>query len=313
MKVVTSGLTFLDIDAYAGCVAYTELLNLQGVQAIAFSSASINESVTETIRSWNAPLSQDYIPVPNDTFVLIDVSEPEFIDKVVDITKVEEVIDHHVGYEKFWQDRLGPKSNIKFIGAACTLIYESWCNAGLLNQMSKTSARLLVSGILDNTLNFKAAVTTDRDHQAYDQLLKIAHLPKDWAAQYFQECEKSIFSDIAAALTNDTKLLKLRQLESNSVAFGQMVIWDANKIIKECRNEVETTMSKKSGDWFVNVVSIANGQSFFIASNNQVVHWAEQVLGVTFDNRLAVAGRLWLRKEIIKLDINEDVFEQNHK
>lgn len=30
MKIVTSGLKFLDIDAYAGCIAYAELLRLKG-------------------------------------------------------------------------------------------------------------------------------------------------------------------------------------------------------------------------------------------------------------------------------------------
>lgn len=302
MKIVTAGLTFLDIDAYAGCVAYAELLNLQGEDAVAFSSANINESVTRTIRSWNAPLSISYVPRPEDTFILVDVSEPDFLEKLVDIDKVEEVIDHHVGYQSFWQEKLGPKANIEFIGAACTQVYESWLRAGLFEQMSETSARLLVSGILDNTLNFKAGVTTDRDHEAYVQLLKIANLPEDWAAQYFQECEESIFADIADALINDTKIMKLQQLRPDRVGFGQLVIWDAKRAIQEYRDRVEETMAARSEDWFVNVVSISDGQSFFLASNDKVIQWAEQVLGVKFEGQLAYAGKLWLRKEILRQD-----------
>jgi len=304
MKVVTSGLSFLDIDAYAGCVAYAELLNLQGIEAIAYSSANINESVTETIRSWSAPLVTHHEPSSDDSFILIDVSEPEFLEKTVDIERVEEVIDHHVGYEEFWEKRLGLKSNIEFIGAACTQIYESWVKAEMFDQMSEMSARLLISGILDNTLNFKAGVTTDRDHQAYKELMTIAHLPSDWTEQYFQECEESIFFDITEALINDTKIMNFNNLRSDNLAFGQLVIWDAKRAINEYRDTIEAAMHSRSEDWFINVVSISDGQSFFFASNDKVVEWAEKIVDVKFnDSRLARAGKLWLRKEIVKQDL----------
>lgn len=177
MKIVTSGLSFLDIDAYAGCIAYAELLNLQGHQALAFSSAIMNESISKTVRQWNAPFAQNYTPNNDDTFILMDVSEPQFIEKKADINRVEEVIDHHIGYEAFWHERIGDKANIEFIGAACTQVYELWVRAGLLDRISETSARLLICGILDNTLNFKANVSTQRDRLAYEQLSKIANLP----------------------------------------------------------------------------------------------------------------------------------------
>jgi inorganic pyrophosphatase len=303
MKVVTSGLTFLDIDAYASCVAYAELLGLQGIEAIAFSSANINESVTQTIRLWKAPLVINYEPSSSDSFILVDVSEPDFLEKYVDIDRVEEVIDHHVGYEKFWKEKIGSKANLEFIGAACTQVYESWVKAGLLEQMSERSARLLVSGILDNTLNFKAGVTTKRDHQAYEALLMIANLPNDWTAQYFQECEQTIFVDISGALINDTKMMQFKNLDSGNIAFGQLVIWDAKRAVDEYRNSVEETMASKSEDWFVNAVSISDGQSFFLASNDKVAKWAEQILNVKFNNGLAPAEKLWLRKEIVKQDL----------
>lgn len=302
MRIITSGSSFLDIDAYAGCIAYAELLNLKGKEAIPYSSANLNESVTKTIRSWGAPLRTKYTPKPDDTFTLIDVSGPEFLDKIVEIDKVEEVIDHHIGYEKYWEEKIWSKSNIEFIGAACTQVFECWHKAGLLEQIGEVSAKLLVSGILDNTLNFKANVTTTRDHEAYKQLLKIANLPDDWTAQYFQECEESIFTDIKKAITNDTKMINFQNLNSDSVAFGQLVIWNADQAINQYREIVEKTMSSKSNDWFVNIVSINDGQSYLLASNVKVIRWAERILNVTFTERLAHTDRLWLRKEIIKTD-----------
>lgn len=38
MKIVTSGSKYIDIDAYAGIIAYANLLNLNGISAKAVST-----------------------------------------------------------------------------------------------------------------------------------------------------------------------------------------------------------------------------------------------------------------------------------
>ena len=49
MKIVTSGSRYIDIDAYASCIAYANLLNLKGIEAKAVSTAKINESITPNL------------------------------------------------------------------------------------------------------------------------------------------------------------------------------------------------------------------------------------------------------------------------
>ena len=300
MKIVTSGLAFLDIDAYAGIVAYAELLQSQGNETVAYSSATMNGSIPPTVRSWDVPLLTTYTPVENDTFIVIDVSEPHYLDKIVNVDQVEEVIDHHLGNEAFWEKRIGSKATIEFVGAACTQVYEKWAKTGFADKMSRTSARLLISGILDNTLNFKAKVTTIRDHIAYNELMKIAELPTDWTARYFKECEDAIFSDIQESLINDTKIMQFPNLSLNELLVGQLVIWDAERAISEYRDIIESTMSRKSNEWFVNIVSIKDGTSLLLASGSIVKSWLEETLSVEFKGGLAQADRLWLRKEIMK-------------
>ncbi len=302
MKIVTSGSKFLDIDAYAGCIAYAELLRLKGEDAIAFSSATINDSVPDVLRSWDAPIFNKYKSNDEDTFILIDASEPDCIEDHVNIDKVEEVIDHHFGYEEFWQKRIGNKTNIEFIGASCTQVYEKWVTANLADSLTETSARLLICGILDNTLNFKANVTTSRDKIAYKELLKIANLANGWPERYFSECQKAIFKDIKAAITNDTKIMQLRNMSIDRIAFGQLVIWDAGRAITDYRPELEQAMEKMSDNWFINIVSIDEGNSYFLSSNSIIEEWATKVLDVNFNDNLARADRLWLRKEIFKQD-----------
>lgn len=303
MRIITTGPKYLDIDAYACVIAYAELLNLLGEPAVAYSSATPNESITRTIRTWPVNFFHTYTPTERDSFTIVDVSDPQYLDHAVVIDRVDEVIDHHVGFEAFWNETGHTNVTIDFIGAAATLIYEKWVTAGRSNEMSKTSAGLLISAILDNTLNFQATVTDPRDHIAYEALLKIADLPDNWTEQYFSDCQASIDADVAAAIQNDTKLQTFTQLNLGEIAIGQLVVWDAKKIAATHIDTLAQAMREKSTSWFINLVSISEGKSYFIATDSNVQAWAEKVLETSFDGNVAKASRLWLRKEIVKQDL----------
>lgn len=303
MRIITSGSRYLDIDAYAGIIAYAELLRAQGLEAEAVSLAPWNESVTEAVRSWRAPLATTYAPREGDTFTLIDVSEPEYFDAFVSLERVDEVIDHHPGFEAYWRERIGDGARIEFIGAACTLVYERWAAAGLADTMSATSARLLVAGILDNTLNFKAKVTDERDRVAYAALVAHAGIPEGWTAEYFTDCQEAILADAEAAIRNDAKVLQFRSF-AQAVSVGQLVVWDAAEVLRRHRGTMERVLSGMKPAWFMNVVSIDEGSSYFVCSDAAVQAWLAGLLGVRFEDGAARAERLWLRKEIIKQDLS---------
>lgn len=302
MKIVTAALKFLDIDAYACIIAYAELLRLQGKDAVAFSSATLNESITKTIRSWDVPFFTTYDIKDNDTFIVIDVSEPENIEKRVAFDRVEQIIDHHVGSEEYWRKRIGDSAEFTFIGAAATLIYEKWVQAGLLNKLPVATARLLAAGILDNTLNLASNITTPRDITAYNELLKIADLPGDWPKQYFSECQESIIADLENALVNDTTIMRLNSLGPDNIAFGQLAIWNAEQILNEGKHILQQTMQTMANRWCINLVSISEGKSYFLSSNDAIQHWVGEILDAKTTGSVATADRMWLRKEIFKLD-----------
>jgi inorganic pyrophosphatase/exopolyphosphatase len=303
MRVVTSGSAYLDIDAFAGCMAYAELLQSQGITACPVSSAPWNESITATIRSWGAPMLAKYAATPNDTFTLIDISDPAHLDPIVVVERIDEVIDHHPGFEQYWHERLGERAHIEFIGAACTQVYERWVAAGKFHHISSLSARLLATGILDNTLNFGARVTTSRDKAAYTALAKTAGLDNAWPAQYFNEAQTAILDSPATAIQNDTKTITFPGYPS-PVTAGQLVIWDGPAVLKDHMNTIRQTLGATRPDWFMNLVSVGDGASYFIAESPAVQAWLTNLLKLTFKSNLAHAGRLWLRKEIIKQSLN---------
>jgi inorganic pyrophosphatase/manganese-dependent inorganic pyrophosphatase len=299
MRIVTSGARYLDIDAYGGCIAYAELLNLQDVPARAASSSKPNASVPPSALDWGAPFKVGYQPQADDTFAVLDVSDPDFFDGMIsDLNRVDEVIDHHPGFESYWQKRLKNKADIEFVGAVCTMIYERWVGTGQLKHMSQHSARLLMCGILDNTLNFGAEITTERDKHAYSQLAIIAKLPEDWPARYFNECEQAVQHDLAGALRNDSKIITFA--EQKTLGVGQLVIWDARTLQSTDLQTITSVMLDMQLPWFVNIISISEGRNHIFCTDNTLKPWLTGLLEVNFNGDMATTKRLWLRKEIIK-------------
>ena len=302
MHIVTSARYFLDIDGYACAVAYAELLLKKGIPAQAVSTATWNASITPTVRSWQAPLVTNYTLPTNDHFVLVDISESSAFDRIVTVERVVEIIDHHPGYETLWQEKIGNKAKIDRVGAACTLVYEEWELARKRDEMSQTSARLLMCGILDNTLNFKASITTERDKHAYRALMPHANLGDDWPAQYFGECQAAIMSDVGAALKDDTKPMTFATL-GYEVVVGQIVIWDARPILEQNLEIIEQTLASRGSAWFTNIVNIGEGRSYIVCKQPELQQWLSGLLGITFEGTVAVSSRLWLRKEMVQADL----------
>src|SRR5687767_2635421 len=113
MKIITAGSTYSDIDVYGGIIAYAELLQKQGFKAQAVTTAKLNDSVPPLVRKWKVDLLQKYAPNAEDSYTLIDISEPQYFEKFVDLSRIEEVIDHHPGFEEFWQERIGKNACIE--------------------------------------------------------------------------------------------------------------------------------------------------------------------------------------------------------
>ncbi|MGB3124874.1 MAG: DHH family protein [Pseudomonas sp.] len=300
MRVVTSGSAYLDIDAYACCIAYAELLNRQGVPACAASSAAPNFSLPATVLGWHARLD-DHSPSPGDEFVLVDVSDYHHVDARVVLDQVVEVLDHHPGFEQFWAQRLGPAADIRPIGAAATLVFLRWEAAGLLSMISQASAALLATAILDNTLNFTGQMTTAQDWRAYAVLAPLANLAADWPGVYFAECQTAIESDLAGALAADTK----RMAASSNLpqVFAQMTVWDAEGLVQRHQPAIVRWLAEQGETWVLNAISIREGKSYLLAGGLASQARLSRLLSMDWRDGMAVLEPSLQRKEIVTLGL----------
>lgn len=295
MVIVTSGKKYIDIDAYAGCIAYAQLLNLKGIKSKAISKAKLNESITKSLLNLNIKLDK-YEPKEDDEYIIIDVSNKNYFDTFVREEKIIEIIDHHVGYEKYWKNKLKEKAKIEFIGSVATIIVELYEKENLINKISKDLAILLISAILDNTLNLKAKITTQRDIIAYKKLEKIIN-DKSCPEKYFNECQLQITENLKTAIENDTKIENITPILPP--IFAQLTIWDKEKILNY-KQIIYKTLNNLGTKWMMNLICLKDGKSYLLVKDLEVQENIEKLFNKRFQKEIMELDNVWLRKEIIK-------------
>lgn len=299
MLVVTAGATYLDIDAYACAVALAELLNLKGNSSVAYSEAPYNYSICESLiknGQINRELPKEYLS-EKTRYIIVDVSDPEFLKNSVPLDKVVEIYDHHVGFEKYWTSRIGCGAHIEFIGAAATLIYREWKRAGLVSEMPQNTALLLIAAILDNTLNLTSANTTDEDVEAFNKLCQIADVGPEWCAEYFKSVQKNVEADLKNALFKDLKTVRDNEFLPPKVA--QLCVWDVESVLDRLP-EIRTYFSELSEKFMINIIDIKHYCSYFVCNCEKSKKKIENLFKVQFESDVAKTKTAYLRKEIIK-------------
>jgi len=291
--VITSGGGYVDIDVYASCIAYRELLNLMGIPAKAVSSASLNESVPNLIRE--IPLALDeYIPTDNDLFIILDVSDPVFFDEIVDQSKIVEIIDHHAGHESYWREMPEIKTQIENIGSVATKIYEKFVSENMTQSLSADLCKLLTVAIVDNTLNLRARITTNRDRLAFNELMRIGNLDSKWTQSYLEDCERQILKDLKNAIKRDTKDVFVENLPS---ILGQLTIFNHDEILSK-KNLIKEIFPDNS-EWVLNLISLKAGKSFLLTDSKPSKDKLERLFKSGFNGDVLELDEFMLRKEII--------------
>lgn len=296
MIIVTSGNRYIDIDAYASCIAYANLLNLKGFNAKAVSTAKLNESITDSLIKLPEKIEKHYATTGNEKYIILDVSDKNFFDNIVIENNIIEIIDHHYGYENYWNKKLKEHSHIEKIGSIATFIFELYEKEQLIDKISNGMAKLLISAILDNTLNLKAQSTTKRDISAYEKLLKLSGIKSNYNEIYFKECQKKISSNLIESIKNDTKI----EIESNLLPniFSQLLFWDGKDFLKN--KLIYNTLDGFGSEWMINIISLKDNASYLISKDIKVQKNLETLFNKKFESNIMKLNKIWLRKEIIR-------------
>jgi len=293
--IITSGKKYIDIDAYAGIFAYQILLRSLGYSVSAVTTAVFNESISSLILDLGFQF--DDVEVREDAkFILLDVSNPDFFDVFVKRENIVEIIDHHVGFEDYWNQE-HVLNQIEFIGSICTIIFERFLEHHQEHLLSPNLCKLLVSGILDNTLNLKSQNTTARDLIAYQKLLEIGSLDETWPLQYFNSCYQDIEKHLEESILNDLKIEFTSSLIPE--VFGQMIVLDCEVIVSNYERVMKTFQSYSH--WMFNVISLKDGKSYLFYSDLEVLKQLSYLFSGHDTGKCLVLEKCLLRKEIMKI------------
>jgi len=297
--VITSGAAYTDVDALASAIAYSHLLQLQGTHTKVVLRGPLNNSIVPAMRVW--PFAFETQPPTNPhQVVIVDVSDPEYIDDFVEEENITAIFDHHFGFETYWKDRLGPHAVIEPVGACATLIWELYLEHKLASMVDATTANLLYTALFSNTLNFQAGITTSRDKLAFSQIQPFCTLPKDWIQQYYREREAEILKKLSDALLHDTKTKEFKNI-GLILTISQLELWNSHGFITHHRHELQE-FQKHLGNsvWFLTLPSIGEGINYLYTQNTRVKSLLQQAISATFNDDIGMTERLWLRKEIIR-------------
>lgn len=294
MIVITVGKSYIDIDGYASSIAYRELLRLKGIESKFVSNATLNYSITDSLKS-NYTVD-NYIVNSNDKYIVLDLSDKSYFPNFVDENNIIEIIDHHPGYEDYWNSKIGSNALIEPIGSVATIIVEKYEQDNLLDKMDKDVAILLMAAILDNTLNFTANITTERDEDAYKKLEVLTN-EYDYASKYFSECQRCIEDNLKKSIDNDIKIQKVSEYLPN--VFGQLTIWNADDLLRQ-KDLINQIMNNYNSEWMLNIISLNNNSSYIMYSGDSVKNKLVELLDCKEENGILIKSPAMLRKEIIK-------------
>lgn len=289
-----------DLDGIAGAMAYCELLNKSGSNAVAGIIGDPHDEARYVFERFGIPYplalgnADDF-----DEVILVDSSELAGLEGKISPEKVIEIIDHR----KINDAHAFPNARvqIELVGAASTLVVEKFMHAHLA--FSKEAAILLCGAIISNTLNFQGGVTTDRDKDAYVWLNTVARLPELFWRELFTaksdlsgpKLQRRIEGDFARFVLGDKKL-----------GIAQIEVIRAKRLIEERRDEVIhelDSLKESSGlDYiFQNTIELDGGKNYFVTSDHATQRLLEKVLGVRFCENVAERQQLIMRKEIVPL------------
>ena len=297
--IATSGSDYLDIDAYACCVAMKELLCLQGINAIAYSTAQTNYSICDFLihPGQISTALPDNLKLDTTKYIIVDVSNPNYFQKDIPQDNIIAVYDHHIGFEDYWGKLIGEKACIEFIGAAATLVFREWKKSGMQKQMTRDTALLLVAAILDNTLNLMSGNTTVEDIESLEELCSIAGINDEWRSYYFLEVQKKIEKDLKNALFRDVK--KVASDIELPEYIGQVAVWNSGAVLEKI-DVIREWFNSKWKDWMLNIVDIEHHRACFVCDDSFFEDKISHIFDISFTNGIAELEQPYLRKQIIK-------------
>lgn len=290
-----------DIDGIGSAIAYAEFLVQNGIRAAPGVFGTPQQEVAfaaQTFGGCTAAHDTECAIADFSSIILVDACKIRDLPPGIAPEMVNEIIDHHKDNdaELFVNARI----QIDLVGAAATLIAERFAHAHA--PISKTSAGLLYSGIISNTVNLRAHVTTERDQTMHEWLRERTDLPANYIHNFFR-AKSELTEPLKKIFADD---ITVRRHGNYTVAVAQLEIVDVDYFIDSRLQEIQTALSEikteESADYvFLSCVDVEHASNRFVFIDEETKHLVGQALGETFASDTPRRDGILMRKEITPL------------
>jgi manganese-dependent inorganic pyrophosphatase len=195
---------------------------------------------------------------------------------------------------------------IELVGAAATLVAEKFFKAR--QPISRSAACLLYAGIISNTLNLKAKVTTARDRKMMRWLCTQTKIPKNMVSGMFLAKSDLRGNKLQKQLKHDFAHFRIGK---KIIGIAQLEIVRGRGLTKHRLNELkrildDTAKQQHSDHTFLSIINLIEGNNTFVCFDPNYQLILEKILKIKFKQNIANRPGLIMRKEIVpKLVANE--------
>lgn len=303
-KIVVIGHKNPDTDSIISAIAGAEYLrNALGKEAKAYRAGVLNNETKFILEKWGAETPNEFDSAEAQSICLVDHNEVAQVAEGMDYTKVDYIFDHHkmaVTTEKPLFVRIEP------IGSTSSLLAKMFFEKEVAP--SESTAKLLLSGILSDTLNFTSPTTTEEDKELAKRLNEIAKLDiESYVAQMFKA--KSSLEGIS---TEEITTMDYKEFEMGSKKVG-VGTWETTlpDTVNERKEEIFEILAKRKEveklDYiYFMVVDIIGGncQLYIIGEEEKTL--AEKVFkGQVENGMMFLPGVVSRKKQIVPQLIEE--------
>ncbi len=298
-RIVVIGHKNPDTDSIVSAIAMQEyLVKALGKEAVAVRAGEINNE-TKFILEFVGEEKPQLIDTLSgrDVVALVDHNEASQVAENIDYGKVEYIFDHHklmVSTEKPIFCRCEPLGSTSSLAAR---LFEE--NGSIL---SEKMAKLLLAGIVSDTLNFTSPTTTNEDRVIADKLNAIAKLNiESFASDMFKAKSSLEGISVADMVSLDYKIF---EMGSEKVGVGTWETTDPDTVNEKSAEIKQQLEAKKEADGlsmiFFMVVDIIKQNCFLYTVSEKEQMVAEQVFGVVAkDAVLELVGVVSRKKQIV--------------
>lgn len=298
-KVIAVGHINPDTDSILAAILISRFgEKLFGIRVEAVGAGEVNNETKFILEKMGIKKPRILSEIKNEDVVLVDTTEPKQIIGGVTEDNLAAVIDHHnlggLKSSKPIYHRVEP------IGCTGSVIYKMLKEKNI--KIDKTSATLIITCILSDTLNFSSPTSTSDDKKILKELNKAAKLDiRKFVSEMF--CAKSSLKGITIEdIVN--KDYKQFDMGSSKVGIGVWETTNPESVNAQVEKIMAALILKKAEqnlDYvYFSVVDILNNSSLLYLPGDKEKNLAEKVFKGPIDkNKMFLAGVVSRKKQIV--------------